>query len=110
MSLLRHPFPGHATTPRHDSLYVEEQEIADQLNTLEQLVESFGATPEIVRALADGLTELQSGQSHLTADDVRRVEALWRVVAKHAVSVQFTPVKKRRHWFGTRAEKQSPNG
>jgi len=110
MSLLRHPFQGHATTPRHDSLHVEDQEIADQLNTLEQLIESFGATPEIVKALTDGLAELQAEPARLTADDVRRVEALWLVAAQHAVSVQFTPVKKRRLWFGARAEKQSPNG
>lgn len=110
MSLLRHPFPGHATPPRHDSLQGEDQEIADQLNTLEQLVESFGATPEIVMALTDGLAELKSEQARLTGDDMERIEALWRIVARHAVSVQFTPVKKRRHWFGTRADKQSPNG
>lgn len=110
MSLLRHPFQGHATTPRHDSLHVEDQEIADQLNTLEQLIESFEPTPEIIKALADGLAELQAEQARLTADDVRRIEALWRIVARHAVSVQFTPVKRRRHWFGARASKQSPNG
>jgi hypothetical protein len=108
MSLFRHPFQGHATTPTHDSLQVEDREIADQLNLLEQLVESFGTTPEIVRALIDGLTELQAKQALLTPDDVRRMDALWRVVGKHAVSVQFTPGKRR--WFGARAEKQSPNG
>ena len=110
MSLLRHPFPGHATTPRHDSLLVEDQEIADQLNTLEQLVESFGATPEIVKALTDGLAELQAERARLTGDDLERIEALWRIVTRHAVSVEFAPAKKRRHWFSTRAEKQSPNG
>jgi hypothetical protein len=108
MSLLRHPFQGHATTPRHDSLHVEDREIADQLNTLEQLIESFGTTPEIVKALADGLAEMQTETGRLSADDTRRIEALWRVVARYAVAVQFTSVKKR--WFGARAEKQSPNG
>lgn len=110
MSLLRHPFQGHATTPRHDSLQVEDREIDDQLNTLEQLIESFGATPEIVKALADGLAELQAEQDRLTPDDTHRMQALWGVVARHADDVRFTPVKKRPRWFGARAEKPGPNG
>lgn len=110
MSLFRHPFQGHATTPRHDSLQVEDREIDDQLNTLEQLIESFGATPEIVKALADGLAELQAEQARLTADDKRRMEALWRIVARHALAVRFAPATRRQRWFGARAEKPGPNG
>ncbi|WP_374562889.1 hypothetical protein [Ideonella sp.] len=110
MSLLRHPIQGHATLPRPDRLHVEPPEIADRLNTLEQLVESFGPTPEIITALTDGLAELQAEQDHLTHDDTHRMQSLWGVVARHADDVRFTPLKKRSRWFGARADKPGPNG
>ncbi|MEK8034355.1 hypothetical protein AACH06_26305 [Ideonella sp. DXS29W] len=56
---------------------------ADQLNSLEQLLESFGQTPAIVQALAEGLADLRGVRQDMDASFQQRFDALWDVVVLH---------------------------
>lgn len=58
---------------------------ADQLNSLEQLLESFGQTPPILGAVAEGLAELRSQRQDFDADCKQRFDALWDVVLMHTM-------------------------
>lgn len=56
----------------------------DQLHSLEQLVESFGETTEIVQAVADQLFELREYRAEFDSEGRQRFEWLWRIVSRHA--------------------------
>jgi hypothetical protein len=62
---------------------------SDQLNSLEQLLESFGQTPPIVGAVAEGLAELRSQRQDFDDDCKQRFDALWDVVLMHTMQSRF---------------------
>jgi hypothetical protein len=89
MSHPRMPLEGSRDPQGLAVPWPDSQLPADQLNSLEQLLESFGQTPPIVSALADGLADLRSQRHEMDADCKQRFDALWDVVVTHAMQARF---------------------
>ena len=89
MSHPRLPLEGTSAPAGPAEPWPDSQLPADQLNSLEQLLESFGQTPPIVEAVAEGLAELRSQRPAFDADCRQRFDALWDVVVMHAMQARF---------------------
>lgn len=83
---MTHPLPAvpssTGSTPPADA-WPDSELPSDQLNSLEQLLESFGQTPAIVQALAEGLADLRGVRQDMDASCKQRFDALWDVVVLH---------------------------
>ena len=65
---------------------------AEQLYALEQLVESFDATPDLVRAVAYGLIELRARFPKPDPAQKARMSRLHRYIRKQNVPLKFAAV------------------
>jgi len=93
------PLEGSSALQGPVTTWPDSELPADQLNSLEQLLESFGQTPPIVRALADGLAELRGQRQDFDADCKQRFDALWDVVVMHAMQARFAKAVSNRRRF-----------
>lgn len=64
----------------------------EQLYALEQLAESFDATPDLVRAIAHGLIDLRARAPKLDEKLQKRVARLHRYIRKQNVPLVMAPV------------------
>jgi hypothetical protein len=89
MSHPRLPLEGISAAYGPAEPWPDSQLPSDQLNSLEQLLESFGQTPPIMGAVAEGLAELRSQRQDFDADCRQRFDALWDIVLMHAMHTRF---------------------
>jgi hypothetical protein len=81
-------FQETAAMPNHGT----SADLGEQLYALEQLAESFDATPDLVRAIAHGLIELRARIPKFDEKQQKRVARLHRYIRQQNVPLAMAPV------------------